>query len=137
MTTEEKQLLLRDLCARLPYKTLINIDGNRYRMEEICHALIGIDTYKITVDGCNIEQVKPYLYPLSSMTDEQRKELEELGLGYYVTCQDIDDGYMWDEKVFQITPGTETDDWMKVYHFDYRGLIPMGLAIDATGLNIY
>jgi hypothetical protein len=72
------------------------------------------------------------------MTEEQRKELEELGLGFYVTCQDIDDdGYMWDEKVFQIIPCTETDDWMNAHYFDYRGLIEKSLAIDCTNLNIY
>lgn len=117
MTQEEKDLLLKDLCARLPYKLLISIDGNRYRMEEICNALIGIDTYKIRIDGCDIEKVKPYLFPLSSMTEEQKEDMVKSSCGIGS-----------DKNVF---------DWYNKNHFDYRGLIPMGLAIDATNKNIY
>lgn len=118
MTQDEKELLLKDLSARLPYKTLISINGERYRMEEIRNALIGIDTYKITIDGCDIEDwdIKPYLLPLSSMTKEQRK-------------------YIRDNHVLGAT--YELFDWLDKNHFDYRGLIEKGLAIDATNLNIY
>ena len=132
---KNKELLLKDLCARLPYgvKASTKVGGN------ITISLIGYDTI-IGEDGdsYDISFITPYLFPLSSMTKEQEQELEELGLGYYVTCQDIDDeGYMWDEKIFQMIPCTETDDWINANHFDYRGLIEKGLAIDATGLNIY
>ena len=145
---KNKELLLKDLTTRLNTNLVCSIyrtddEGVGYR-DEILHGYCKGDIWyefyfredcSIGID--NVSKIKPYLFPLSSMTDEQRKELEELGLGYYVTCQDIDDGYMWDEKVFQIISCTETDDWMKVYHFDIYGLIPMGLAIDATNLNIY
>jgi hypothetical protein len=69
MTQEQKELLLKDLCARLPYRTLISIDGdgNKYRMEEIRNALIGIDTFKITIDDYDIEHIKPYLFPLLNL----------------------------------------------------------------------
>lgn len=119
MTQEEKNLLLKDLCARLPYRTLISIssDGNKYRMEEIRNALIGIDTFKITIDGYDIEHIKPYLFPLSSITEEQKEDMikSSCGIGS-------------DKNVF---------DWFNKNHIDYRGLIPMGLAIDCTNLNIY
>ena len=117
MKQEDKDLLLKDLCARLPYNTLISIDGERYRMEEIRNALIGINMYKITIDGCDIEymDIRPYLFPLSSMTEEQKREYIEL---------------------LQIGPATGID-WLNANHFDYRGLIPRGLANDATGLNVY
>ena len=146
---KNKELLIKDLCARLDTNLVCSIyrtddEGVGYR-DEILHGYCKGDIWyefyfredcSIGID--NVSKIKPYLYPLSSMTDEQRKELEELGLGYYVTCQDIDDdGYMWDEKVFQIIPGTETDDWMNAHHFDYRCLIEKGLAIDCTNLNIY
>ena len=123
----DKELLLKDLCARLPYKTLISIDGdgNRYRLEEICHAIIGIDTYKTTVENCNIEQVKPYLFPLSSMTEEQKAELMEL-----MYKADTPFGAIFSENI-------DYFDWLNKHHFDYRHLIEKGLAIDATGKNIY
>ena len=123
MTQEEKDLLLKDLCARLPYELLISIDGNRYRMEEICNALIGIDTYKIRIDGCDIEKVKPYLFPLSSMSEEQSKTYHELVSGMFETSTLIN---------FEVLT-----DFFHKNHLDYRGFIPMGLAIDATNLNIY
>ena len=119
MGEQEKDLLFKDICARLPYKTLVNIDGNRYRMEEVCNALIGIDTYKTTVDNCNIEQVKPYLFPLSSMTEEQLVELSSISFEH------------------SIDSSIKTLNWCYKNHFDINNLIPKGLAIDATGLNIY
>ena len=143
MTQEDKELLLKDLCARLPYGVKFACNKNVYTAKGL--DLIVTDEgdweYAVTAKGIapiEIDFIKPYLFPLSSMTDEQRKELEELYLGYYVTCQDIDDdGYIWDENVFEMFPGTETDDWLNAHHFDYRGLIPKGIALDATGLNIY
>lgn len=128
MTREDKDLLLKDLCARLPYKTLISIDGNRYRMEEVRHALIGIDTYKTTVDDSNIEQVKPYLFPLSSMTEEQKKEFDQfIELELKAINDEIDSVQT---TIFEV-------DFYNKHHLDWRGLILKGLAIDATGLNIY
>lgn len=84
-----------------------------------------------TCSEIDIEDIKPYLFPLSSMTEEQRKEYEgiiykniELHCERYYDVIDIDD---FDCLI----------DFYHKCHFDYRGLIPMGLAIDATGLNIY
>jgi hypothetical protein len=123
---EREELLLKDLSARLPYKTLISINGEKYRMEEIRNALIGIDTYKITIDGCDIEctDIKPYLFPLSSMTERQKKE-------YYLICSALKLDIAENEAAASLV------DWYHKNHFDWRGLIPKDLAIDATGLNIY
>lgn len=131
MTQEQKDLLLKDLCGRLPYKTLISINGERYRMEEIRNALIGIDTYKITVDGCAIDSVKPYLFPLSSMTEEQRKEYDSI---IYHSVELHCDRYY---EVIDVDSFEELQNFYHINHLDYRGLIPMDLAIDATNLNIY
>ena len=64
-------------------------------------------------------RLNQYLFPLSSMTDEQEKE-----------CQQIKHSYYYDDSFVLF-------DWYNKNHFDYRGLIEKGLAIDATGLNIY
>ena len=113
MTREGKELLLKDLCARIPYGVKGIIKGGdvvttplKWYAEQTLELSIG---YMVVKHGW-----RPYLFPLSSMTEEQKIEL---------TCI-IDSDYA------QI-------DWYNKNHFDYRGLIPKGLANDATGLNIY
>ena len=125
MKQEDKQLLLKDLCARLPYgvkveSVFINTDTKKRK-------LCGIEVFDATCilmirDGFG--EFKPYLFPLSSMTEEQTKELINL----INTGQNDNNEFM--RSLCRI-------EFYHKYHFDYRGLIPMGLAIDATGLNIY
>ena len=112
MTQEEKNLLLKDLCARLPYGVKIHI-GKTQRIEEF-----GDINLRIGAINNTYADVRPYLFPLSSMTEEQEKEWR------YTLSSDGNITY-------------ETVDWCNKNHFDYRGLIPMGLAIDCTNLNIY
>ena len=126
---EEKNLLLKDLCTRLPY-------GVRYRHftwnDEYGETYIAAQIYSINTDGyvknCHddetvyIDNVRPYLFPLSSMTEEQKKEYQ------YITERWMND------PAYSIGDST---DRLNKNHFDYRGLIEKGLAIDATGLNIY
>ena len=128
MKQEDKELLLKDLSGRLPYGVKIKIkyyddvwellaiytNGTTYATRDIGYP---IETY--------FEDCKPYLFPLSSMTEEQKKEF----------------------ALLQTSPGQEgflyiwncaaMIKWLIENHFDYNGLIPMGLANDATGLNIY
>ena len=121
MTQEQKNLLLKDLCARLPYGVKISVNDKVESLQGI-NILDNVVEY----DSClssDIEEVKPYLFPLSSMTEEQRKEFDTTLK--YLHAEEID---IWT---------CDTYDWCDKNHFDYRGLIPMGLAIDATGLNIY
>lgn len=122
---ENKEIILKDLCGRLPYNTLVYAQNdNDWYESEICTQVIS--------DLINEDYViKPYLFPLSSMTDEQRKEYEgiiykniELHCERYYDVIDIDDFYC-------------LIDFYHKYHFDYRGLIRLGLAIDSTNLNIY
>lgn len=122
MTQEEKQLLLIDLSARLPYKVYAQIS------DEYCDYTSAIES--IDIDGfvkdfegvqIEIEKIKPYLFPLSSMTSKQRAELSMLVANEYDML-----------KSFLI----EIEFYHK-HHFDYRGLIEKGLAIDCTNLNIY
>ena len=124
MKQEDKELLLKDLCARLPYGVMIHLDDFPDAI------LMGINNGVAMLDDAthdpihnvpwNIEYIKPYLFPLSSMTDKQYRE-------FLSTCNGQCD-YYWTEETF---------DWLNKNHFDYRGLIEKGLAIDATGLNIY
>lgn len=128
MTQEQKDLLLRDLCGRLPYGVKIHFSGwdSEYlKRKEMVDILYTIDS-----DGyCNTNEydsllelgnIKPYLFPISSMTKEQNLE-------YLSTCKGSN----------ACVPTLASFEWCNKNHFDYRGLIPIGLAIDATGLNIY
>jgi hypothetical protein len=132
MTLEEKNLLLQDLCARLPYGVILN-----------CCNLVGEKLYTIDNNGLvnndyDLEEVKPYLFPLSSMTEEQRKEFLDIQSEDRKRLLDALIKYRYEEEdKIPIIPLQKHIDWLNAHHFDYRGLIPMGLANDATGLNIY
>ena len=127
MKQEEKELLLKDLCSRLPYGVKCNVDGNKpYILSRIeidndnGHLLDFIEKKNGLDMQVYLSEVKPYLFPLSNITEEQEKE-------YLNTCNGYCN-YYWTEETF---------DWLNKNHIDYRGLIDKGLAIDATGLNIY
>ena len=114
MTQEDKELLLKDLCARLPYEVKVKFYDHWVDEYEIIPL-----TAKLLSDTVYIGDVKPYLFPLSSMTEEQKKEEYEI-------CKEYIIGYE-----------SNLIDFYNKYHLDYRGLIAQDLAIDATGLNIY
>ena len=130
MTQEEKMLLIKDLSARLPYAVTVEhtsgfsgtlhditvhhmYDDNDNVYDAICYTDFFGDE-----DSIYIEYFKPYLFPLSSMTKEQK-----------IRCQAIQDmGASYSHHLF---------DRYNEWHLDYSGLIEKGLAIDASGLNIY
>lgn len=140
MTQEQKDLLLKDLCARLPYRVMCRCDnikvegvlkeiGMNYNMCRL------YDSFTDEFENCYIFDCKPYLFPLSSITDEQIMQSPNS-----VHVGDLED-LRYDSESTELN-GHFTDlvdliDWLNKNHFDYRNLIPMGLAIDATGLNIY
>ena len=119
MTQEKdlKELLLKDLCARLLYGVKVN-DREEIITIRAYHPSGIMDVLGIMH---SIENIKPYLFPMSSMTEEQERELTS------ITYSNNDD----------VTIALFTIDWLNKNHFDYRGLIDKGLAIDATGLGIY
>ena len=136
MKQEDKELLLKDLCARLPYRVKLQL----YNGELDNDVLNSIDTEEyIIINGKDdIEKIKPYLYHLSSMTEKQKEELKSLGWNFdnfeihnVSECLGTYREYVSHSDCFVLI------DWFNKNHFDSRGLIPMGLAIDATGLNIY
>ena len=120
MTQEQRDLLLKDLCARLPYGVKVEYENEIFDVEYVSpmYEEVKLDIPETWTIG--VSEVKPYLFPLSSMTDEQNLE-------YLNTCRG-GNAYCSTSKTF---------DWFDKNHFDYRGLIEKGLAIDATGKNIY
>ena len=167
MTQEQKDLLLKDLCARLLYGVKIALKNNgAYHHENIAkkgdvtiEILKGFNGNYFSIrhtnpldwdwydDDIDIEDIKPYLFPLSSMTEEQRIELYKvLGWRYeshYHLSKEWEDFNNSIDNNDLFIPASWVSDLNKMYnwfnknHFDYRGLIPMDLAIDATGKNIY
>ena len=136
MTQEDKILLIRDLCGRLPYgvkayiKNWSKLDRKYYEgiytVESIDLSLntIVADSERSSVEvivGDDDYEIKPYLRPMSNMTEEEKLMYEGLMIG-----TDNNIPYILD-----------VIDWLNAHHFDYRDLIEKGLAIDATGLNIY
>jgi len=109
MTQEEKQLLLKDLCARLPY----NVKGLINGWEGIIYPHDIEDLYK------DLRTIKPYLRPMSSMTEEEKFEYDRI-------LSIEHEGYLLIEEVLDII------DFYNSKHLDYRGLIPMGLALEAS-----
>ena len=138
MEQEDKELLLRDLCARLPYG--VKVKTNNINILKLgTHTRVGEYVTDVT------EPCKPYLFPLSSMTEGQTEEV--YNLIYQGVSESIEETKEWlkTRKENELRPITLTYilsytlviDWFCKNHFDYRGLIPMGLAIDCTNLNIY
>ena len=139
MTQEDKELLLiKDLCSRLPYG--VKVESIFINPDTKEHKLCGIEIFDATsllMVRDKIGEFKPYLFPLSSMTGEQLYELREMfgfeiefrdGLIEVSTFHHNSLGYLEMDAMFE---------WFNRNHFDYRGLIEKGLAIDATNLNIY
>jgi hypothetical protein len=131
MEAKHKELLLKDLCARLPY----GVKGNFQNSDDELLRSITIMYRYLEPNGMVMTgDVKPYLFPLSSMTEKQIEEYED-ALAYH----DYVKGGWTLAKTFEneyIIPYWFVD-FCNKHHLDYRGLIPMGLAIDATNLNIY
>ncbi len=129
MTKEEKQTLLRDLCARLPYGVKCRASYNKFPTT-LVDVNVGTNdgddffvvTVKLEKTGLNspslIEDIRPYLRPMSSMTEEEKQKY------YDLTHQEEDD--VWAKCLFD-----KMADFCNERHLDYRGLIPMGLALEA------
>jgi hypothetical protein len=126
MTREEKDLVLQDLCARLPYSPICHIIGeNGADIDDILTTS--------TIQNLDVWVVKPYLRPMSSMTEEERDYVVKHSLGYTASIG----GGKKDEKLY-FHFKAESFDWLNAHHFDYRGLIDKGLAIKVTeGNNPY
>lgn len=123
MNQNDKGLLLVDLCSRYPYGIIVRLDDKNVCVEEIKFSkgdyfftLSGDKTYV----GVLVDRIKPYLRPISSMTYDEREEYKktfdtyENKMGVKLTCLSY-----------------SSTDWLTAHHFDFRGLIDKGLALEA------
>ena len=143
MTQENKELLLKDLSARLPYNLYVRVEefnvpkneaitegfvGN-YLKDNRCNDYDADGILNELADGCI--DIKPYLRPMSSMTEEEFVEYYNIKYDK-VTSRDkwerIDVGKYHNVGIIPID---EYLDWLNAHHFDYRGLIEKGLALEA------
>ena len=147
MTKKEKDLVIKDLCARLPYDVIVDYAHNAYNIHKgyyikhdskcilSCYLLDIFISPRQNEEG---EYIKPYLFPLSSMTKEQLFDVQEI-LGKNEI--EIEDGFLRildsDRNTISYLEILALLEWFYKNHFDINGLIEKGLAIDATGLNIY
>ena len=142
MTQEDKELLIKDLCARLPYG--VKIELTWWVMDEgtcMSTTLEPDHIEQIRNDELGDAEIKSYLRPMSSMTDEQCYDFYcrfvENEIDYNDFKKYYFDSCLWNKVLTTINDCGDIIDWLNKYHFDYRGLIEKGLAIDTTGLNIY
>lgn len=121
MTQEDKDLLLKDLSARLCYNVVCQVEfkgHGKYESESMLLSGIFKDEACFTSERGSVysDEYKPYLFPISSMTEDQKLKWS---------------GIRWSKLPW------EEIEWLHKGHWDYRYLIEKGLALDATGLNIY
>ena len=147
MNKEDKSLLVKDLCARLPYNVMCQVEfkeDGKYNSKVMLLSGIFTDEAYFTTESGSIysNEYKPYLFPLSSMTEEMIEEFNNLfnGSFQYFNQGVISASRIWDRNEAVFVGELECSkliDWFNAHHIDYRGLIEKGLAIDATELNIY
>lgn len=132
MTQEDKELLLKDLSARLPYEVKVQYNNEIYNVDYIS---VLYEEVKLDIPDnytVGISEIKPYLRPMSSMTEEEKVEYyntmdKETQRNYPNSC-DFSESVYYSNTI-------KTFDWLNEHHFDYRGLIPKGLAIAVTEEN--
>ena len=129
MTQEDKELLLKDLCARLPYGVILRQYSctNDYYHNSGETIDIPLNELIHPIFERGFLTIRPYLRPMSSMTEEEKKELEdEINKDFklaIIACKEND--------ISKATSGFYKIDWLNAHHFDYRGLIEKGLAVEA------
>ena len=132
MGQEDKELLLKDLCARLPYNCRVfyeyidNLDNKTYGYS------LTLNTWCINEFIANKAVIEPYLRPMSSMTKEEKGELKlEQEKDEELFIQVINKSQNGDDSLLGTVIPHCAEDWANKNHFDYRGLIEKGLALEA------
>lgn len=150
MIHEDKELIIKDLCTRLPYGVKVNViysneNASSFRQRVCIEGDNELNTDIMGLYRCDEIDIRPYLFPLSSITDEQALELFNI---FGLECPSTEEDYIKINEITGITffllKGFDVEthldkliDWLNKNHFDYRGLIEKSLALDATNLRIY
>lgn len=134
MTQEEKQLLLKDFCTRLPYGVMFDYNNNEpLKVEGIVRDMVYFRGYNYRTGGsecyADITRCKPYLRPMSSMTAAEEYEYHQCKNADYLAICKMEHAEMLETAALWFSRAI---DWLNKHGFDYRGLIPMGLALPAT-----
>jgi hypothetical protein len=143
MRTEDKQLLLNDLCSRLPYGVRIKDKYGITTLTDIdCYDLDEVTINNLGEDMAYLQDIKPYLFPLSSLTEGNLNEickyagLQKGSLDIYEWSNPSNTLEFFLDEV-SVSAVMRVFEWLNKNHIDYNGLINKGLAIDVTKLNIY
>lgn len=123
MTQEEKQLLLKDLCARLPYGVNYECMYGSYKGVQELNPIKLQDI----IDNDWIDGITPYLRPMSSMTEEEKEVVCSMNM---ISDTELNDRLNY-QRMYVQNYTIETFDYFNEHHLDFRGLIPMGLALEA------
>ena len=126
MTQQENDLLLKDLCGRLPYGVKVEYENEVFDVEYVCPMYEEVKFDILETWTIDVLDIKPYLFPLSSMTDAEKEEY----------CQ-LQQRVIYNSKGPVNEDVTKYINWCYKKHLDINNLIPIGLAIDATGLDVY
>lgn len=124
MTQENKQLLLKDLCARQPWGVKVQYNNKVYAIDYVSTEYEEVKLNILDNYTVGISDIKPYLRPMSSMTEEEGIEYLTIDNRAY-TCP-LDYAHI---------PASDIIDWLNAHHFDYQSLIPKGLAIEVNKEN--
>ena len=139
MTQEEKDLLLKDLCTRVPYDVKVQYMNNIFVIDYVS----SYEEVKLDIPDnytVGISEVKPYLFPLSSLTEEQRNTISQLLLEAQIEFPpygELNTKGCDNLFVCSIKQANVLINYCLANHLDINGLIEKGLALDATGLDIY
>ena len=131
MTKEEKDLLLKDLLGRVLYGVKVDYHNNIFTLGYnlyLNNSDVAFENYPMLHFLENIESVKPYLRPMSSMTEKEKeiyKRFCDEDIRQLTYVQEVHSGLK------QKTSCHRSIDWLNEHHFDYRGLIEKVLALEA------
>jgi hypothetical protein len=127
MTQEDKNLLLQDLCSRLPHRVIVRCDKYKNMPDVPCFHCTGDGKFKLYADELpiEVEYIKPYLRPMRSMTEDEIKELGEIDMKRVI----------FSSRHLTYWIDGEIINYFLTHHIDFRGLIGKGLAIEVTKTN--